>query len=283
MIILKAFERLEKSLDVIPVDILKKLRINKYKEMIIENDVKNTKNLFTIFCSIFQFIAKEENLKIEDDILIDYTTLSIADYFSRVFYDGVFDHKEMFKLPCANLCYKEYILHAGKLKININPAVAKTEAYYYTQNVLNIGGIEIGIAREMEKNWTNFTDGFATSIYNIEYFVSKYVKNDFWIDFFYFYLLWRQILDDSNDFAEDYSNNELKSFGIFALLKKFSYLNYVNLKNPIISIKFKLYVLNNYKEIYADLIKRFEEELAKKIKVADFYKTIEKIEAFLPC
>jgi len=279
---LKAFETIEKTLKLVPKNVIEKLNLFKYKELIIENDVKNTKNLFVIFCSIFEFIAKEENIKINDDIVINYITLNLTDFFSRIFYDGVFDHKEIFKLPSANLCYKTYIQYAEKLNIDVDQALITTESYYHNQNVLNISRIDIGIAKELNTNWIDCNKGFATSLKNVEHFVSIYTQNPFWSEFFNLYLLYRQILDDSLDFSEDYINNELKSFGIFALVKKFGKLNYVNLKNPITATRFKLFVLTHFKEIYTELIKRFEDEVAKKMKVEDFYETIKKIEAFLP-
>ncbi|OHD14355.1 MAG: hypothetical protein A2Z98_12385 [Spirochaetes bacterium GWB1_27_13] len=282
MIVIKSFENIEKSLAVLPPSIIEKFKIGEYKQFFFENDIKNTKNLFFIFCSFFQFIAKEENIKIDENVLVDYTTLNIADYFSRIFYDGVFDHKESNKLPIANLCYTEYILLSDALSIDIRQAIAKTEPYYYCQNVLPIGKIDIDYAKKLNENWTDCTLGFATSLYTINHFVSKYIKNSFWSDFFYFYLLWRQILDDTTDFSEDYQNKELKSIGILALCEKFNKFKHINLKNPLTAINFQLYVLNNYNKIYADLIKRFEIELSTKMKVDDFYKTIEKIENFLP-
>ena len=280
MILKTAIEKVEKILSVLPKDILEKLKISKYRTMILNPDEEIRFKLFNTYCLIFQYIAHKENINVDRNVLTDYTTMNILEYLNGIFYDSVYDNKDIIKLPAANILFRHYIRLAEDLNIEIDRARDTFECYFYKPNTVKIGKIDMDTARELDVTWAKTINGFATSVNIVDHYVKYYIKNEKWSHFFRNYLLYRQLLDDVNDFVQDYKNNEIKSYGLLALVKFFKSKKKINLKNPVTAFFYQLYVLRNYKKIYDEIIMRFEEEVSRTMQVEEFYRIMDELEEF---
>ena len=280
----EAFRRVERALEIFPDDYLGQLPVAKMARLLDEDrSAEGPTPLFFSVGSILPFILQEEKTVLDEKALLDYTSMLLLIYCNYSLFDGILDKKQGAFLPASLVVFREALLLGKELGIEMSEPLNTVETYNVCPNSIPIGKIIIKRARGLDEQWHRIQDGFAIAPVIIDHFVASHIgktRRD-WACFFNEYLVYRQLLDDSNDFVEDYRNRELRSLGIFALMKCFPDREKVNLKNPLTAFRFQLYVLRKLKILYEGLMDRFFEQLVQqgmtKQEFLDSVKLLEKL------
>lgn len=281
-----SFKKLEDVSSCFTKETLEKIDFFYFKNKIYHEPEKSNTNLFILFGAIFPFIINEERkndsgLTIDEDVLTDYCTLSLLIFLTYSIFDQIIDDGESQLLPIANIYFRETILLAVKLNIDIVQSHTGLELYNLSPKIIRVGKINLERAINYDKEWFLFSEGFDIAVCIVEDFVTKFIKNSSydWILFYKNYLIFRQLMDDINDFVEDYQNGELKSMGILALVKKFGHKKTINLKNPITAFRYQLFIYKNIPKLRDELLNKYYKYLKNSnLDVEKVKKTVKKFE-----
>lgn len=278
-----AFEKINDMVSKVPEEVKAQAKLNYFKRLITGDNKEEAKHcLFIAYCYIFQFILREEGRGVPKVELEEWVLLMMLEFCQGITYDKVFDDRNRQLLPLANILNRHYTRLTDRLDVDIDEAKEIFDNYYYEQVTLPIGKIEMRKAFEHDRDWQRVLDGFYTSLHIMNTFLERFNLNKRWGTFFKWLLLHRQINDDVLDLPEDYRKGELKSYGILGLVKKFGKKSRVNLNNPITALRYQLYMLFNYKDVYKALVERFDKELGEDgFNVDEFYLLGERMEEFI--
>ena len=281
----EAFRRVERVLEVFPDDYLMQLPVAKMARLLdSERSFEGPTHLIFSVGSILPFILQEEKTALDETILLNYTSLLLLIYCNYSLIDGILDKKQEAFLPGALVLFREALLLGKELGIEMSAPLNTVETYNVCPNSIPIGKIIIKRVRELDDQWHRLQDGFAIAPVIIDHFVASHIGKTHrdWTYFFNEYLVYTQLLDDSNDFVEDYRNRELRSLGIFALMKCFPDREKVHLKNPLTAFRFQLFVLRKLKILYKGLMDRFFEQLVQRgVTKQKFLDSVKSLEKFL--
>ena len=281
----EAFRRVERVLEVFPDDYLMQLPVAKMARLLdSERSFEGPTHLIFSVGSILPFILQEEKTALDETILLNYTSLLLLIYCNYSLIDGILDKKQEAFLPGALVLFREALLLGKELGIEMSAPLNTVETYNVCPNSVPIGRISMKRVRELDDQWHRLQDGFAIAPVIIDHFVASHIGKTHrdWTYFFNEYLVYTQLLDDSNDFVEDYRNRELRSLGIFALMKCFPDREKVHLKNPLTAFRFQLFVLRKLKILYKGLMDRFFEQLVQRgVTKQKFLDSVKSLEKFL--
>lgn len=272
------FEDLESLLTNIPADAIEQARIPAMKAALQGTAENYINNLFVSYCHIYQFILQQEGRSIPEVELQDWIKLNMLEFWQGCSIDKVFDDKNSKLLPLANILNRHYLRLTDKLGVDIDEAKTIFDMYYYNQVTLPVGKISLKDVQERNRQWTRVKEGFQTSIHIMDRFLKTYDLPEKWLTFWSWGLLYRQMLDDCNDFVDDYRDGELKLFGLMALEM---YGKDINLNNYFSSSLFHLWVLRNYKGVFETLRERFDNAIAAEMEAAEFHRLSGELEKFI--
>ena len=236
-LLFEAYEQITDKLICFPASYLKQCHINKYNEFL-----KDTTHIFTNIARIFIFIVQEEFQAIDKHLLKLYTKLNMMYYMQQTFHRQVKLGQSEFQ-AIGNVLLIDTIKSACQLEIPIINSIKTNEVCSHNDSVLYMEDSYSWKFLILKNYWDTVAERFIVYKDIVDHFFKKHISQDSdkWAEFFQYYLVYKFLIININNYNYDIKHGIFNLFFTFAIKQKYelnrNLLQHYKMKEILIFIK----------------------------------------------